>query len=641
MHRGRKKSNVKADASSPNEAAAPAKGSGPTPDPGPEKTEIGVDSRVPDIEAAGSSPGPEADGTAEPRGLPDSLDLKIKDIEPAEVESPSPPDPLVPESSDVSVVRGEIRETYRIPADAPEDASAKVIIVDKARFGEYIVELPPLSRKEGEALALLRKNLVNAIPAEATGTIESVVEKYLWETAEKAGLLEIVKNSYRKFLYYILKDFAGFWEIDPLINDDNIEEISLTRFDRPVRVFHRNYSEYMFMETNITYPSEEKLQAFIRRMAQLGGTTISLAQPALEVTLHGPSDRRVTATLGDEISRPGSTYTIRKQKERPLTIVQLASVENARSHPLRPRIALEEDSVTRYEEVSYHKTLTSLMAAYFWLLQEKSSNILIVGETFSGKTTLMNAILAMMSPKAKIVTAEDVLEINLPDHLHWQRMKTRQSRVGISSMSSKYEYGLSDLLKLSLRFSPTILSVGEMRGEESETVAQAITLGHSTIVTTHAEDAERCIQRITHPPMKFTIGHVRDITAIATMRKVTLPDGKVVRRVMSIDEVCPQKADSYSLVNVFRYQPASDSFTPTTPEEVLERSFRLKQIAETFGWTNEHVLGSLAHRASYIKDAVDKGEFTIADLAERVRQYIASEFPGELETVKVVEAATQ
>ena len=57
--------------------------------------------------------------------------------------------------------------------------------------------------------------------------------------------------------------------------------------------------------------------------------------------------------------------------------------------------------------------------------------------------------------------------------------------------------------------------------------------------------------------------------------------------------------------------------------------------------TNEHVLRSLAHRASYIKDAVDKGEFTVGDLAERVRQYIASEFPRELETVKVVEATTQ
>jgi archaeal flagellar protein FlaI len=526
-------------------------------------------------------------------------------------------------------VQGTIVDSYRVPAEADPDASAEFTIVDQDTFGKCMVRLPPLTRREQNVLELMKMNLRNAIPVESSGSPDRVLEKYLWETAEKTGQLSDVQRSHKKFLYYLLKDFSGFWEVDPLVGDDDIEEISVVRWDRPVRIFHRKFTEYMFMETNIVYENEERLQAFIRRMAQFGGTTISLAQPSLEVTLHGASDRRVTATLGDEISRPGSTYTIRKQKENPLTIVQLAAPQPARAFPRRT--ARESEPVEAYSETHNHKTLSALMAAYFWLLLEHTTNVVIAGETSSGKTTLMNAILALMNPKAKIVTAEDVLEINLPADLHWQRLKTRSYRAGLSPTSGRYEYTLSDLLKLALRFSPTILSLGEMRGEESESVAAAITLGFSTITTVHAEDAERCLQRVTTPPLRFAEGHIRDITAIATVRKIVLPDGTTARRLISVDEIRPVGHDSHEIVNVFKYNFATDSFSPVSPEEVVDRSFRLKEMADSFGWTKGQVLKSLANRAAYISNAVSKGEFSPSDLSGIVRTYATREALRELQ----------
>jgi len=528
--------------------------------------------------------------------------------------------------SEPIIPHGQIVDTYRVPDTGDSDASAEIFIVDNNTFGQYIVREPYLDDGEVFALDLLKKNLRDAIPVETSGRVEQVIERYFWETAKKTELLEAVQRSHRKLLYYLLKDFSGFWEIDPLIHDDNIEEISVTRWDKPVRVFHRKFTEYMFMETNITYKSEERLQAFIRRLAQFSERSISLAQPSLEATIHLASDVRISATLGDEITKPGSTYTIRKQKEKPLTIIQLAASDPARQYPVMP--PLPPESILKYSEDHAHKTLTALMGAYFWLLLERTTNILIVGETSSGKTTLMNAILSMMNPKAKIVTAEEVLEINLPEDLHWQRFQTRTHKTGMSSLASNYD--LSDLLKLALRFFPTVLSLGEMRGEESETVATAITLGFSTITTVHAEDAERCIQRVTNPPMRFKEGHVRDITAIVTMKKVTLPDGKIVRRVVSIDEICPVGSDSHEIVNVFKYNYADDSFSPTTPEEVFKRSYRLKRMAESFGWTNEQVLRSLTNRASYISAAIAKREFQPEALASMVRSYIAKESLREL-----------
>jgi flagellar protein FlaI len=516
-----------------------------------------------------------------------------------------------------------VLDTYRVPAGAKADASAEVFVVEEDGVGKYLVRLPKLSDQECRALALLRANLIDSIPAEADGDPREVVADYIWKTAEGTGLGPLVSESHDKLLYYLMKDFAGFWEVDPLVNDDNLEEISVSRYDRPVRVLHRNFSEFMFMETDIVYPSEERLRAFVRRLAQLGGTTVSLAQPSLEVTLHGASDRRVTATLGDEISRPGSTYAIRKQRERPITLAQLASPEPARWPVQVPRAG--GDATAPYDEDHSHKTLSVLMAAYFWLLLERTTNVLVAGETNSGKTTLMNAILALANPKCKIVTAEDVLEISLPDHLHWQRLKTRAHRAGLSPAAGRYEYGLPDLLKLALRFSPTILSLGEMRGEESETVAAAITLGFSTMTTIHAEDAERCVQRLTTPPMRFSSGHLRDITAIVTMRKVVLQDGRVVRRVVSVDELKPLERDSHEILNVFRYDPATDSFSPTTPAEVLDRSYRLNEIAESFGWSPAAVQASLAIRAARISAQIAGGEITPQALSKMVKEFSAQE----------------
>jgi len=535
---------------------------------------------------------------------------RTDDDGPAEKESPE--------------IVGGVLDTYRIPANGGPDSSAEIFVVDEDGIGKYLVRFPRMSPEEEKALELLRANLLDSIPVDSTGSPATVVGDYIWQSAEGAGLTGITRESHEKLLYYLMRDFAGFWEVDPLVNDDNLEEISVTRYDKPVRVLHRNYTEYMFMETDVVYPTEERLQAFVRRLAQLGGTTVSLAQPSLEVTLHGASDRRVTATLGDEISRPGSTYAIRKQRERPITLAQLASPEQARWPPLQE--GSTSDPEVAYEEVHSHKTLSVLMAAYFWLLLERTTNVLVAGETNSGKTTLMNAILALANPKYKIVTAEDVLEISLPDHLHWQRLKTRSFRAGLSPSAGRYEYELGDLLKLALRFSPTILSLGEMRGEESETVAAAITLGFSTMTTIHAENAERCIQRLTTPPMRFSVAHVRDLTAIATMRKVVLQDGRVVRRVVSVDELRPEGREGHEIVNVFRYDPSADSFSPTTPAEVLDRSFRLNEIAESFGWSPAAVQRSLAARAARISGQIVGGELTPQALSKMVKDFAADEF---------------
>ena len=141
---------------------------------------------------------------------------------------------------------GGVLDTYRIPSNAGPDSSAEVFVVDDDGVGKYLVRFPKMTPDEEKALELLRANLLDAIPVDAAGTPREVVADYIWRSAEGAGL-GVTQSSHDKLLYYLMRDFAGFWEVDPLVNDDNLEEISVTRHDKPVRVLHRDFSEYMFI----------------------------------------------------------------------------------------------------------------------------------------------------------------------------------------------------------------------------------------------------------------------------------------------------------------------------------------------------------------------------------------------------------
>jgi hypothetical protein len=149
------------------------------------------------------------------------------------------------------------------------------------------------------------------------------------------------------------------------------------------------------------------------------------------------------------------------------------------------------------------------------------------------------------------------------------------------------------------------------------------------MTTIHAEDAVRCVQRLPTPPMRFTEGPIRDITAIATMRKKVLSDGRIVRRVVSVDEIKPVGADGHEIRNVFRYDYGKDSFAPTTPAEVQDRSSRLNEIATSYGWSASKVQNSLALRAAYLAKCIAERGFTPDALSKMVRSFSADEIPRE------------
>ncbi len=176
--------------------------------------------------------------------------------------------------------------------------------------------------------------------------------------------------------YYIRRDFAGLERIEPLMNDPNIEDVSCDGMNIPIYVFHRN-PLIGSIRTNIKFVDQKSLDTFAIRLAQRAGKTISVAEPLLDGTLTDGS--RVQATLGTDIARRGSNFTIRKFTDIPLTPIDMIN----------------------------YGTINAEALAYLWIAVENGKSVLIGGSTASGKTTLLNVLSLFIKPNKKIVSIED------------------------------------------------------------------------------------------------------------------------------------------------------------------------------------------------------------------------------------------
>lgn len=307
----------------------------------------------------------------------------------------------------------------------------------------YFVREVELNEQEAKALERLKDFLAKELEPPTIGE-EQEVKKMLLDSADKLlkkygrGIGIINENSKRKLFYYLERDLLGFGILNVLMEDYRIEDISCDGVNVPVYVWHRDYES---LPTNIMFTDRSVLDDFIIQLAHKAGKHISSAFPMLDAMIYGK--HRLAATFREEVSPRGSTFTIRKFREKPISIIELIQ-----SNILSPELA-----------------------AYFWLLLENKANIMVAGPTGSGKTTLLNALSCFIKPRMKIITCEETAELNMPTE-NWVRFVTRES-YGLGSTKTG-EITLYNLVRMSLRYRPDYLIVGEIRGEEAFVLFQAI-----------------------------------------------------------------------------------------------------------------------------------------------------------------------
>jgi len=316
----------------------------------------------------------------------------------------------------------------------------------------------------------------------------------------------------------------------------------------------------------------------------MAGKHISTAFPVAQGTL--PGRHRLSATFRREVSPYGSTFTIRKFREDPITIIDMINM-NVIDHNL---------------------------AAYVWLLMENRSTAIVAGATGSGKTTMLNALLTLTRLNTKVVTIEEVQEVNIA-HLNWTALVSRES-YGTSEDSGR-EIGLFDLVKAAMRMRPDILVVGEVRGEEAYVLFQAIATGHGGLCTLHADDTSSAIQRLTSKPMDVPDSFIPFLDLVFSVRRIAipLPDGgfRTVRRVISVDEVV--SVGNY--IRMFTWDPATDKqmASPT------RTSIKLTRLSKDLGISLAELTDELEKRAMVLRWIQQKGIRNFRDLATMFEEY--------------------
>src|SRR3989344_3858016 len=446
----------------------------------------------------------------------------------------SPETPVLRKTDDKTKIN--IRYTLIAPF-----AFAHIYWNDKISELVYEVEEPPLSRKEEqykEELISAMENIINfdTIIEQNLDVLIDYIDRMFRILAIELDL-DIPYDSYKKIFYYLARNFIGFNEIEPLLRDYFVEDIECNGANTPIYIVHRIYRN---MKTNIIFNDMDKLSSFVEKLAQRVGKYISYATPILDGSL--PDGSRVNATYTKDITTRGPTFTIRKFTKEPWTPPQLIGFN----------------------------TLSPEMLAYLWLLIQYKMNILIIGGTSSGKTSLLNAIAFFIAPEARVVSIEDTRELNLPRE-NWLPSVARTA-TGIGGVG---EIDLFALLRSSFRQNPDYVIVGEVRWKEAFVLFQVMASGHSSISTMHADSVETVIKRLETPPIELSpsLVNVLDCVAVMTHAVVKKQETRKLKEIVEIINVTPE---GIALPNTpFTWNPGDDSFYFKRNSKIFEKISRM------------------------------------------------------------------
>jgi len=405
---------------------------------------------------------------------------------------------------------------------------------------QYIVLEPTLTSDNKEILLFLKEKIIHTLNVrldELGDEAESYLKTAVEEMLQK---YEIILDgvSWAKIFYYLKKQFLGYNDINPLMNDPFIEDISCDGAKVPLFVVQRRFGS---LETNIVFPNDESLAKFVIKLAQKCGKHISVSDPMLDATM--PDGSRIQMTLSGEVTTRGSTFTIRKFRADPITAVDLVD----------------------------YQTFSMKMIAYLWMAVEHEFNALISGGTASGKTSALNALALFVPRESKIVSIEETREINLP-HPNWIPGVTRSGFGEIVNNRVTGEIDLFDLMKAALRQRPEYILVGEIRGKEAYVLFQAMATGHTTYSTVHADSIQALIHRLEGKPINIPRTMLQSLDLVLIMRNQKTQEKNQRRCIRIVELLNVDNETNEVLTNtVFEWDPIEGIFSYSGKSYILEQ----------------------------------------------------------------------
>jgi pilus assembly protein CpaF len=315
-----------------------------------------------------------------------------------------------------------------------------------------------LSIVEGEVRELVRRRGIDPVaePEVVRRIVDEVISDYLDRTITSAlpPLGDPVHVTRA-----VLDAVSGFGPLQQFLDDRSIEEIWI---NEPGRVFiaRRGRSE---LTTLIL--TAEQVADLVERMLRTSGRRIDLSSPFVDAML--PDGSRLHVVI-PQITRAHMAVNIRK------FVIGLRSLDELMAVGALP------EQAARFLEAAVAAGL----------------NILVSGGTQVGKTTMLNALCAAIPARERVITVEEVFELQvatLPDVVS---MQTRQA-----NLEGSGEIPLRRLVKEALRMRPQRLIVGEVRQEECLDLLIALNSGLPGMCTLHANSAREALVKMCTLPL--------------------------------------------------------------------------------------------------------------------------------------------
>ncbi|MGE0252100.1 MAG: ATPase, T2SS/T4P/T4SS family [Dongiaceae bacterium] len=337
---------------------------------------------------------------------------------------------------------------------------------------------------------------------------------------EMLGEMKIHLNmaEQRDLVTLMLNDMLGLGPLEPLLADETVNDIMV---NGPQQVYAERRGKLELTEVKFT--DNNHVMNICTRIVSRIGRRIDEANPLCDARLEDGS--RVNIII-PPLALDGPSISIRKFSKKSITLDRMVQTQN----------------------------ISPEMATVLKIAARSRLNIIISGGTGSGKTTLLNALSQLIDVGERIVTIEDAAELQLQQP-HVVRLETRPP-----NLEGEGEITMRDLVKNSLRMRPDRIILGEVRGEESFDMLQAMNTGHDgSLATLHANRPREALMRLENmvgmASANLAPKAIRMLIASAVhliIQVSRMRDG--VRRITHISEVIGMEGDVITTQDLFLYE---------------------------------------------------------------------------------------
>ena len=367
----------------------------------------------------------------------------------------------------------------------------------RPRVLKYLIELTDATPPLGERYEELLKDLIFQAYQQANGDLGE---------AEPAFLNEI--------FHYV----ASYGPMEDYFNEPQISEIMI---NGPSQIFIEQHGKLILTETK--YESEIQLRFAVNHIINPLGRYVNYKHPTVDAHLKDGS--RINVVI-PPVAQQGSCLSIRRFLKDKLAVQDL----------------IDKGAITQ------------AMADFVSVCVAARLNVIVAGNTSSGKTTFLNMLARNIPDHERIVTIEDSVELAL-QQTHKVSLEARPP-----DYMGEGQVTIRDLVKNALRMRPDRIIVGEIRGGEALDMLQAMNTGHDGSMTTvHSNSPRDTLSRL--ETMTLMAGFELPVLAIRKQISAAVdlivyltrfPDG--TRKVTQISEVAGMESEVITLTDIYQFQ---------------------------------------------------------------------------------------